>query len=171
MMNTEKLKAIFLFQDLPEPELQKIAAVAEIRDVEPETVLFRQGEPLETFYMLQAGKVFLNCRTDSGLVLTLSEVGPGCSFGVSSFIAGTEGSATAICVQPSRVIALSGKVLWGLFQEDSHLGYTIMRRVVQLFKARMNQRTEQFLRSLAHHPDILACLQGEAESTGPAQSW
>jgi hypothetical protein len=38
-----------------------------------------------------------------------------------------------------------------------------MLRVVQLFKDRMNQRTEQFLRSLSHHPDILACLQGEAK--------
>ena len=163
MVNTQQLSSIRLLQDLPGTELEKIANVAEIRDVAAETVLFRQGEKLDVFFLLLAGRVFLNCRTGSGRFLTLSEVGPGGSFGLSSFIAGTKSSATAVCTERSRMITLAGSVLWDLFQEDPALGYSVMLRVVQLFKDRMNQRTEQFLRSLSHHPDILACLQGEAK--------
>ncbi len=159
MVNTKQLRKIFFLQDLPEAELEKIGAVAALQEVQPETVLFRQGEKTDTFCMLLAGRVFLNCRTKGNMVLTLSEVGPGCSFGVSSFIAETERSATAVCVEKSQVIVLPGSVLWNLFQEDAALGYNIMRRVVQLFKDRMNQRTDQFLRSLSRHPDIQACLQ------------
>lgn len=161
MVTPENLKQIFLFQDLPDPDLQKLGAVANFYDAEADTVLFHRGEKLETFYLLSQGKVRLYCRSNKGLVLNLSEVTPGCAFGVSSFIAGTESLASALCLEPCRLITLSGSVMKSLFLEDPRLGYTIMRRVVQLFKSRMNQRTEQFLHSLSRHPDIQACLQPE----------
>ena len=158
MVDIEELRQIFLFKDLADEELQKIAAVAEIEDVVPETVLFRENEKLDTFYLLLTGRVILSCRSPAGVDLTLSEVLPGGSFGVSAFIAETRSAATAVCVDPCRAITISGRKLADLFENDPGLGYSIMLRVVQLFKSRMNQRTEQFLRSMARHPAVKSAL-------------
>lgn len=159
MVPTEELKQIALLKDLSEEVLEKIGAVAELADFAQETVLFQENQKLKTFYMLLKGRVLLRCTSSAGAVLPLGEVLPGSSFGVSSFIPGTRSSATAVCTEPCRVIGLSGEKLTAVFQADPGLGYTIMLRVVQLFKSRMNQRTEQFLGSLTRHPDIKSALQ------------
>jgi CRP-like cAMP-binding protein len=159
MVEIEKLKRIFLFQNLPEDLLKTIATVAEIKNFAAGTVLFEQYELLNNFYMLLKGKVLLNCKSSAGTVLTLGEVTPGCSFGVSSFIVGTRSLTNAVCTESSQTITLSGNVLTSLFHEDPKLGFAIMLRVVQLFKFRMDQRTEQFIRSLTSHPTIKEALK------------
>ncbi|MCF8106113.1 MAG: cyclic nucleotide-binding domain-containing protein [Desulfohalobiaceae bacterium] len=158
MVDIEELRQVLLLQDLSDKELEKIGAVAEIEEVDPETVLFRENRKLETFYMLLRGRVLLSCRSPAGVSLTLGEVRAGSSFGVSSFIAGTRSSTSAFSVEFCRIITVPGGKLSALFEDDPRLGYRIMLRVVQLFQNRMNQRTDQFLNSLAGLPAVKSAL-------------
>jgi CRP-like cAMP-binding protein len=96
----------------------------------------------------------LNARSDTGRVLTLDEISPGQSFGLSAFFGKSPATYTAVCTTPCDVIVLSGDLMVKLFETDHRIGYAVMRRVAQLFKDRMNKHTGQFLHSLSIHPAI-----------------
>jgi len=70
-----------VFRDMPEDVVGEIAKVVEAKTVPRGTVLFRKGEPGESFWMIETGKVRVFRQDEQGVDLTLSELGPGQSFG------------------------------------------------------------------------------------------
>lgn len=156
MVEKELLKNIGFLKDLPDNILEKIGAVAQLQTFDEESLLFRQNQEKALLYMLVSGKVFLNSRSSSGKSLTLDEVTPGRTFGVSALLGGYSSTFTAVCAETCRIITVSGEDMRRLFAEDFETGQAVMARVVQLFKSRMEMHTRQFLQSLAKHPDINA---------------
>lgn len=154
MVDIETLKQINFLRDLPDRTLEKIRALARLETFGEETVLLRQDQEQHLVYMLVKGKIFLNSRSDTGKVLTLDEISPGQTFGISSLLGEAVGAFTAICAEECQIITLSADQMIHLFESDFQVGHVIMSRVVELFKARMNNHTQQFLRSLAVHPAI-----------------
>ncbi len=155
MVEKDDLKKISFLKDLPDPILEKIRAIAQLETFDEETILFRQNQEQTLLYMLVSGKVFLNCRSGSGNSLTLDEVSPGRTFGVSALMGELSGTFTAICAETSSIITISGKQLCQLFEEDFEIGHILMRKVVAIFRSRMQMHTRQFLHSLAKHPEII----------------
>ncbi|MCK5099220.1 MAG: cyclic nucleotide-binding domain-containing protein [Desulfobacteraceae bacterium] len=153
MIQTEQLKKILFFQGLSDKILAEIGNIADIKTYEEETELFKQNQKLSKFYMLLSGKIFLNTRT-KGSSLTLDEVTPGRSFGLSALIGDTESSFAAICAEKSEVITIHNDDMLKLFENNQELGYLITLRVVQLFRSRIQKQTQQFLQSIASHPEI-----------------
>ncbi len=155
MIEIEALKKIHFLKELPGDILEKIGSVAQLETVDKESVLVKQDQTLDTVYMLAFGKIFLNCRASSGKALTLDELSPGQSFGVSAFIGESLSSFTAICAEKSSIITLPANQMIQLCEKDYKLGYTFMQQVVQTFKSRMDKHTRQFIHSLATHPDMV----------------
>ena len=154
MIQTGQLKKILFLEDLSDEILTKIGSIAQIETHEEETELFKQHQNLSSCYMLLSGKIFLNCRSPIGASLTLDEVTPGHSFGLSAIMEDVESSYSAICAEKSEVITIRNDKLLKLFAKNHELGYLIMLRVVQFFQSRMNKHTQQFLQSIASHPEI-----------------
>ena len=154
MISIEQLKKILFFKGLSDEILTEIGNIANIKTYEEEAELFKQNQNLSNFYMLLSGKIFLNSRSPKGVSLTLDEVTPGHSFGLSAIIDDVESSFTAICAEKSEVITINNDDMLKLFENNSELGYLITLRVVQLFQSRMSNHTQQFLRSIASHPEI-----------------
>ncbi|HKK91559.1 MAG TPA: cyclic nucleotide-binding domain-containing protein [Desulfobacteraceae bacterium] len=155
MVDMTQLKKILFLKSLPDEMVAKLGEIAETRECGEEEILFYQNNNLENFCMLAAGRVFLNTRAYSGEALTMDEVLPGHSFGVSALMDDDSVSSfTAICAEPSTIITLSSKKVIELCRRESELGYTVMRRAVKLLKFRQEMHTKQFLYSLAQHPDI-----------------
>ena len=155
MVEKEYLKKVGFLKDLPDSILEKIGAISQLETFDEESLLFRQNQEKALLYMLISGKVFLNSRSATGKSLTLDEVTPGRTFGVSTLLGGGHASTfTAICAETSTMITVSGEQMRQLFLEDFEIGHAIMLRVVRLFKLRMEMHTRQFLHSLANHPEI-----------------
>jgi CRP-like cAMP-binding protein len=154
MVPSDQLKKIQFLQDLPDNILDKISPHARQAVFESDTILIRQGEIQHLVHMLVSGKICLNARSDTGRVLTLDEISPGQSFGLSAFFGKSPATYTAVCTTPCDVIVLSGDLMVKLFETDHRIGYAVMRLVAQLFKDRMNKHTGQFLHSLSIHPAI-----------------
>jgi len=155
MVEKEILKKIIFLKDLPGPVLEKVGALAQFETFDKETILFKQNHEQTFLYMLVSGKVFLNSRSGSGKSLTLDEVLPGRTFGVSALMGESSSTFTAICVEPSDVITISGKRLRQLFEEDFEIGHIFMLKVVEIFKSRMEMHTRQFLHTLATYSEIV----------------
>jgi CRP/FNR family transcriptional regulator, cyclic AMP receptor protein len=154
MISIDQLKKIQFLQDLPDDILEKISPHARQAVFEPDTILVRQNETQYLVHMLVSGKICLNARSDTGRVLTLDEIEPGQSFGLSALFGKFPATFTAVCTEPCDIIVLSGDLMAKLFETDHRIGYAVMRRVAQLFKDRMNKHTGQFIHSLAIHPAI-----------------
>ncbi|MDZ7666882.1 MAG: Crp/Fnr family transcriptional regulator [Desulfotignum sp.] len=154
MVPSDQLKKIQFLDDLPNDILDKISPHARQAVFEPDTILIRQGDIQHLVHMLVSGKICLNARSDTGRVLTLDQIEPGQSFGLSAFFGKSPATFTAVCKDTCDIIVLSGDLMLKLFETDHRTGYAVMRRVAQLFKGRMNKHTEQFLHALSIHPAI-----------------
>ncbi|MBU1344380.1 MAG: cyclic nucleotide-binding domain-containing protein [Proteobacteria bacterium] len=154
MVEKDVLKKIVFLKDLPGSVLEKVGAIAQLETFDEESILFRQEQEQKLLYMLVSGKVFLNSRSGSGKSLTLDEVSYGRTFGVSALMGEAVSTFTAICAQTSSIITVSGDQMRELFESDFEIGHTLMQKVVELFKSRMDRHTRQFLNSLATHPEI-----------------
>lgn len=152
MVEIDILKKIHFLRELPEKILEKIGSIAQLETFEEEAILVRQDQKLHLIYMLISGKIFLNCRSASGKALTLDELSPGQTFGVSSIIGDSLATFTGICAEDCTVITLSADQMAQLFEQDYKVGYVVMQQVVELFKDRMSKHTRLFLHSLAKHP-------------------
>lgn len=152
MVGIDTLKKIHFLQGLSDDILEKIGAVAQLETFDEEAILVRQDQKLHLIYMLISGKIFSNCRSSSGAALTLEELSPGQTFGVSALIGDSLATFTAICAEESTVITLSADQMLTLFEQDYQVGYVVMQKVVELCKSKMNRHTRQFLHSLAIHP-------------------
>ncbi len=159
MVELDDLRRIKILESLSDEMLGQISTVAQLKDFEAGTILFRRNEKLEYFYLVLSGNVALEVESSEGGTMTLAQVLPGNSFGISTFIPGTRSSATAQCLERCRLIILPGKEVLDLFEQDGHLGYTFMLQVMRIFKSRMTQRTRLFLRSLERHPEIQSAFR------------
>ena len=154
MVPIDLLKKIRFLADLPDDIIKKISPLAQKETVHPDSILIRQNQEQHLVYMLMAGKICLNARSDAGRILTLDEITPGRSFGMSALLGNAVATFSAVCTEPCEVITLSGDRMRQLFASDYTAGYAVMGRVAQLFKDRMNKHTWQFLHSLSIHPAI-----------------
>jgi CRP-like cAMP-binding protein len=155
MVEKDILKKIVFLKDLPDAILEKVGVLAQLETFDEESILFRQNQEQTLIYMLISGKVFLNSRSVSGKSLTLDELSPGRTFGVSALMGESSSTFTAICAQKSKIITLSGLQLQQLFEDDFEIGHTFMLKVVEIFKSRMEMHTRQFLHILATYPEII----------------
>lgn len=154
MVGIDVLKKIDFLKDLPLDILEKIGVIAQLETFDEESILIRQDQKQHLVYMLVSGKIFLNARSSSGKNLTIDELLPGQTFGVSSLLGASWATFTAICAQESLVVTLSALQMIQLFESDYKLGYRFIQQVVHLFKTRKNRHTQQFLKSLAAHPAL-----------------
>lgn len=154
MVENKILRKINFLNDMPDQMLEKIGAIAQLGAFDEESILFRQNQEQALLYMLVSGKVFLNSRSASGTSLTLDELGPGRTFGVSALMGEASSTFTAVCAENSSIITISGRQLLQLFEQDFRTGHLFMIKVVASFKKRMEMHTQQFLTSLASHPQI-----------------
>jgi CRP-like cAMP-binding protein len=155
MVENSLLKKIGFLKNLPDAMLEKVGAIARLETFDKESILFRQNQDKTHFYMLVSGKIFLNCNLASGKSLTLDEVSPGRTVGVSSLLGIYPSTFTAICAEPSSTITVSGEDMRRLFLEDFETGHALMLKVVEIFRSRMRMHTRQFLHSLLTHHEIM----------------
>lgn len=154
MVGLENLKKINFMRELPEEVLEQISTVAQLEDFDEETILIRQDQSQHLIYMLISGKIYINCRATSGQALTLDELTPGQTFGLSSLLDSAPSTYTAICAEDCQVITISSEQLLQVAQSDFTTGYHVMRQVVEKFKKRMTRHTRLFMAALAAHPAV-----------------
>jgi len=154
MVPVEKLRKIYLLENLTDEMLDKLRPLAEIREYQNMEVVFRERDKAIYLYMLFQGKILLEVQASETLLIALGAVKPGFSFGWSALLSDAHYTAHAICSEPSDVIMIPGKKFLALMEEDHHMGYRIMEGVVHILKRRLERRTDQFLKTLRHDPDI-----------------
>ena len=167
MIAFDELRKILVLADVSNSILGKMVPLLQMRVFGERDIIFRQGEDAELFYMLKEGKVLLEVDASESISISLGAMKTGFSFGWSSLFPGSTYTSTAVCVEPTEVIAIPGKDLVRLMDEDHDNGYGIMWKIVAILRRRLGRRTGQFLRAIEQHPDIQKIFQCDFE--GPPE--
>ena len=158
MIAREDLKQIVMLGHLSDEMLDKLIPITELLHFDKREVIFRQGEKSQRFYMLKEGKVILEQRITDKIAVYLSAIKPGSSFGWSAMLDGEEYTIDAVCAEQCKVLSIREDQIKALFEEDHSLGFKMSQQLLHIIKKRYDIRTEQFLKTLRHHPEISSLL-------------
>jgi len=107
-MNNNVLSQISLFSDLPRDELDHLASMLKVRNLEAGEVLFNEGQRGEHFYVLTEGKLEILLGAGTKEELLLNTLNPGEYLGEMSLIVpGGERTATARAKEKASLLAMS----------------------------------------------------------------
>jgi rhodanese-related sulfurtransferase len=96
-----------VFGQLPKEKWEEITRAVENQVVAPHTVIFRQGDPGNTFYIIHSGKVRVFREDSDGLETDLAVLGVGDSFGEMALLTGEARAANVEAVEETRLLVLS----------------------------------------------------------------
>ncbi|MGB8215629.1 MAG: SpoIIE family protein phosphatase [Anaerolineales bacterium] len=131
--------------DLPSDELDYLEAIFQIVDLEAGAVLFREGEPGESFFIVLAGTLEVLLALGTSDERQLAVFGPGEFVGeMSLLIPGRARTASVRAIQPARLWKLTHADFTGLLLRQPKLAYTI----VQTLTRRLDETTRHSFHDL-----------------------
>lgn len=121
------------FSGLAPAQRARIAEIATLRAFPQDTPIYRVGDPVDDFYVLADGNVRFTLglgkrETSAGEIIRRGDV-----FGWAALVEGhSRRIATAYCLTPCEVLAISGAKLLDLMERDHSLGYALMKQLAAL---------------------------------------
>jgi diguanylate cyclase (GGDEF)-like protein len=122
------LASVPLLADLPGEALETIRRRLAVRRLPAGTVLFRQGDPGRSMFIIGSGMVEITAEDAQGQKVRLAILGSGDCFGEISALDGGPRSATVIAIEATELLELSREDLWEYLERHPPL----TRRLLQL---------------------------------------
>jgi CRP-like cAMP-binding protein len=126
-----------VFAGLPPDMLAVIGACGINTHFVPGQLLFREGSPADTFYVLRMGRVAIETYAPGRGGLVVETLGPGELVGWSWLFPPYKSHFDVVALEEVRAVALDGACLRGKCDEDPRFGYELTRRIAQVVIARL----------------------------------
>jgi CRP/FNR family transcriptional regulator, cyclic AMP receptor protein len=139
------LSASWFGAGLSPEAIARLAGIAEIRDVAAGTELTREGVITEAFSIVLAGRIALRTLVPERGMVTILTVEPGDVVGWSAIVPPHRGTATAVAIEPVRVLDLPGDRLRALLRADHALAASVYPRLLQAVSRRLSATRLQLL--------------------------
>jgi len=159
MVTHEDLKQIIMLSYLSENMRNKLIPHMEALHFQERESVFKSGEVADVFFMLRTGKVLLEHRLSEKMTVSVGTIKAGFSFGWSAIIPDGRYTLDAVCAEESEVLAIASDTLFEIMDSDHEMGYIIMQRLLRVMQTRLDNRTDQFIRVIAKHPDIQSLIE------------
>jgi serine phosphatase RsbU (regulator of sigma subunit) len=118
------------FSALPQDEIQSVIAAIHLRDLPAETILFREGDAGDRFFILTQGEIEVLKFLETPDERRLSLLGPGDILGeMSLFFPDRQRSASARCLTPVEALEMTHADFEILLQRQPDLAFRIMREM------------------------------------------
>ena len=134
-----------VFAGLGSEDLTLIAGCAQNVGFDDGQLLFREGEPADTFYVVRRGRVSLELHTPERGGLVIDTIEPGEVVGWSWLFEPYVWHFDARAAGPLRAIAFDGACLRGKCEDDKELGYELMKRFAQVMIDRLQHARVRLL--------------------------
>jgi CRP-like cAMP-binding protein len=134
-----------VFAGLGPDDLTLIAGCAQNVGFDDGELLFREGEPADTFYVVRRGRVSLELHTPERGGLVIDTVEAGEVVGWSWLFEPYTWHFDARAAGPLRAIAFDGACLRGKCDDDKALGYELMKRFAQVMIDRLQHARVRLL--------------------------
>ena len=146
MAIADAIKASPLFSELEDEALQKIIPLCRGERHPKGSVIFTKGDEADTLYLLEEGKVRLEyviCpQPDACEDTTIPVEMAGAVIGWSALVKPRRLTASAYCVSDVQLIAIDGEALNDVLEQDSHIGFVVMKELAKVISDRLRQAKE-----------------------------
>jgi CRP-like cAMP-binding protein len=102
----EALERVQLFAGLDRTALERLATGLRTRRFRRNEVLFHQGDPGDSLFIVTSGAVKITLPSEDGDEAILATVRPGAFFGELALLDGAPRSATAVAMEPTETLVL-----------------------------------------------------------------
>lgn len=123
----ELLRQMAIFSDLDDPTIHQLAARCVARDFGAGRVLFTAGDACRGLYVIQSGRVRIYRTSPDGKEQILHIEGPGRPVAELPLFDGGPYPASAITVEPSRLMFLAREDLEAMYREHPDIAHAIIR--------------------------------------------
>jgi rhodanese-related sulfurtransferase len=151
----KKLSETAVFRDMPVDMLDEISRVVEDRALAAHTVIFKRGDPGDSFWVILSGKVRVFRSDDQGVEITLSELGSGQSFGEVALLTGEARSASVETLEETQALVLTKEQFEQVLKSHPEVSLTFIKQLSGWLK-----RDEQAL-----------ATEARRMATPPKMSW
>lgn len=151
MITAQDIRGYKLFAGLNEKELIEVSRLCRRRTCESGEVIFDPQKTSEDIFVVEGGneaiqiEIPITTHEDRLVIHTLSK---GETFGWAALEEQHMRTATARCLENVSIISLNGKTLMQLMENNFHLGYVIMRNLVEIISTRLSHTTVAFRHEL-----------------------
>ncbi len=129
---------------LTSEQAEQIALLAEERSYASGETLFSEKDPADDLFFILEGRVFLGASFPhhSGRV-NIASIGQSEFFGWSAVVGPYQETASAMAVRPTKVLAINGPKLISLCEQDTALGFAVMRTLLAAVADRLRATRER----------------------------
>jgi len=113
---------------LPQEKWDELARAVEDLVVAPGTVIFRQGDPGDKFYLIRTGRVRV-FREDASLETELSVLQAGDDFGEMALFMDEPRSATVAALEETRLMVLSKEQFQSILKDFPNVTFAFVRQM------------------------------------------
>ncbi len=143
------LKKIHLFDNLSEPELEKILKICVKHTYAKGSVIFKEGEPGDRCYIITNGAIRISKLIPNIGEEALAVLKPGDYFGEMALIDNFPRSAHAIANDDVDVFAINKSDLDKILIDDRDLAYKILWTFTKTLSKRLRETNEKMASFLA----------------------
>ena len=133
------------FKDLDQKYLDLIVGCASNVRFKEGDLIMKENDPANKFYIVREGMVAIDIPTGSSDTVTVQTVGAGDIIGWSWLIPPHHYKFNCRAVKDIRAIAFDGRCLRGKCEQDTGLGYELMKRLAAIFTQRLEAARKQIL--------------------------
>jgi CRP/FNR family transcriptional regulator, cyclic AMP receptor protein len=129
------LDATELFAAMPEDVLTELSAQTTLRELERNELLFRQGDPSESLYVVADGRIAIASQAGDGRETVIAVLEQGGLFGELSLFDDAPRMADARALVDTTVVEIAHEPVRAVLQTRPELLWVIVRLLVQRLRA------------------------------------
>jgi CRP-like cAMP-binding protein len=137
------VRNLSVFKNLPADRAQLLSPLAEPFLYDTGSVIFRQGQAADCFYLVVQGRVEITYKPYDGNTITMTHVDSDGLFGWSAVIANRVYTTSAIAVTESECIRMQGEQLRMLCLEHPKAGREILHCLASAVTSRWKDAHDQ----------------------------
>ncbi|UCH53272.1 MAG: Crp/Fnr family transcriptional regulator [Pseudomonadota bacterium] len=136
-----ELRRAYLFADMPDDQLARLAHGMHMSELKQGQVLFRQGELAERFFMVREGLVKLYRLSPEGDEKIIEIIKPGQTFGEAVMFMGNQGRypVNAEAVSDAHLFGFEQKVFLGVLRESHEACFGLLGSMSRRLHMLVNQ--------------------------------
>lgn len=132
------IRRSFLFKDVDQPILERLAALSVTKQLARRETLFNRGDDGDALYAVIEGLVRIWVGSDSGKELTFSIMEPGDVFGEIALLDGLSRTANATAQEATQLLVIQRSAFLAVLEGDALLG----RHIIELLCERLRRKTD-----------------------------
>ncbi|MBI3989975.1 MAG: cyclic nucleotide-binding domain-containing protein [candidate division NC10 bacterium] len=139
------LKEVPMFRGLPEEGLKRIVGLSREEGYRSGAVIFREGDPGETFYIIVEGTVRISKFVPGAGEEAMAFLEKSEYFGEMSLIDDHPRSAMAIAHTDCRLLVIDKIGFWDLLSSDRELASQILRDFCRVLSRRLRETSDRLV--------------------------